>query len=253
MTKDVFIRLATHVGIDNEELREDLCNLYENIHKNIDCAHGHADSYYMADFILRYQSLQGPIVEFGCYQGGLSCKLSYLAGLLGKEYIIFDTFEGLPTDATYRTFNPDASFLGVFKKNQFSCSKEEVKNNLQKYGNIFITKIHDGNIETILPSIDLLPSFVFIDVDIFSTANFIIKNIWDKMTCPALFTHESCLVDYVAAIMKLSFWEENFKQRPPKMGHTYQEENYGLKNADCLNFLVKDDSIKSFADAIKFN
>lgn len=251
MTKDIFINLATGTGIDNREFRTSLCDLYESIQKNVDCAHGHPESYYMADFILRYQDVQGPLVEFGCYQGGMSCKLSYLAGLLGKEYIIFDTFDGLPEDADYRTFNPAAPFLGTFKKHQFSCSKEQVENNLLKYGNIFITKFHKGRIEDTLLNANINPSFVFIDVDIYSTAQFIIKNIWNKMTCPALFTNQSCLVDYMAEIMKPQFWLENLQEKFPKMGHTYQNENYGLKNADCLNFLVKDkEMIHPYAEAV---
>lgn len=252
MNREIFISSATNIGPDTENTRIDLADKFELIQNNISCAHQNADAFYMADFILRYQQADGPIVEFGCFQGGMSCKLSLVAGLVGKKYMIFDTFCGLPEDATYQSFEPDMPFLGEFKKNQFSCSANQVQNNLQTYGNLYITQIIEGEIESTLPKNLVNPSFVFIDVDLYPTAKFIIEHIWSKLTSPALFTHESCLIDYVAAIMNLDFWKSHANSLPPKLGHYYQNAEYGLIGAGCLNCLVKDvELFENYAQVLK--
>jgi hypothetical protein len=251
MTPDYFINIATNTGIDTIDVRKEICETFADIEKNVECAHQINDSLYMADFILRYQHIEGPLVEFGCFQGGMSCKLSYLAYLLGKKCIIFDSFNGLPQSAVYKTYNPDVKFLGEFYKHQFSCSVEQVKDNLQKYGKFFICSIIEGYVEETLPKTKINPSFVFIDVDIKETAMFIIRNIWNKINCCGIFTHEACLIDYVEGITSEEFWLKEFNQKPPELAGTFQNSNHGFKNADCLNFLVKKEfDFESYKSAI---
>lgn len=240
MLKNDFINFATNIGLDNKEEREKLSEKFEIIQKEVGCAHGLQDSYYMADYILRYQDCPGPIVEFGCYQGGMSCKLSLVAELLNKKYIIFDSFEGLPEDATYKTYEENLHFLGEFKKNMYACSVEQVKNNLQKYGSLLICEFHAGSIEETLLKTNIHPCHVFIDVDLFPTAKFIIKNIWSKITSPALFTHEACLSEYMDAILNKDFWQFKLGANTPALGHTVQNSPYGLTGAMCLDCLIKD-------------
>ncbi len=251
MNREFFISSHTNLGCDTESIRNEIADKFEIIQEKISCAHQNSDAFYMADFILRYANDEGPLVEFGCYQGGMSCKLSILAGMLGKKYYIFDSFTGLPEEVTYLTFDPNLPFLGRFQKYQFACSSSQVINNLQNYGNIYATQIVEGNIHDTLLENAIKPSFIFIDVDLYPTANFIIQNIWEKLSGCALFTHESCLIDYMAAIMNIDFWKDNFDMLPPKLGHYYQNGDFGLKGAECLNCIVKDpDKFKLYADVI---
>lgn len=251
MLIEQFIEAATDIGPDSKVKRHELTCLFETIDKNVKCEHSCADAYYQADYILRNQHVEGPIVEFGAYAGGMSCKLSHVAELINKKYIIFDSFQGLPKDAEYECYDPNMSFLGKFKKNQFSCSLTEVQINLQKYGMFFLCEFVDGMIEDTLPKKNITPSHVFIDVDIVETAKFIIENIYGQMNCNTLFTHEACLSTYMNEIMSESWWKETIKHPRPVFGNEVQGNPYGMINSGCLNCLSRPGTDQDFLKLLK--
>lgn len=251
MYADQFISAATNIGRDSSDRRKELVVLFDNIEKGVKCEHCTADAYYQADYILRNQHIDGPVVEFGAYAGGMACKLSHVAEMVNKKYVIFDSFTGLPKDVEYEPYDKNMKFLGQFKKNQFSCSINELHNNLQKYGMFFLCEFVDGLIEDTLPHKDIKPSHVFIDVDIVETAKFIIENIYDKLTCGTLFTHEACLTTYMDALMDENWWKDVMKKPKPIFGHETQGNPYGLINSGCLNFLTKHGSDQDFLKLVK--
>lgn len=238
MLTEQFINAATNIGADTEFQRSRLVMLFETIDKNVKCEHSPAEAYYQADYILRKQHIQGPIVEFGCYAGGMSCKLSHVAEIVDKKLILFDSFQGLPKDAIYQPYEKNLAFLGQFKKNQFSCSLVQAQINLQKYGMFFLCEFVEGIIEETLPAKNINPAHVFIDVDIIETAKFIIENIYNKTNCKTIFTHEACLVDYVDAITDDGWWEETIKKPKPVRGSQVQGNLFGLLNGGCLDCLT---------------
>jgi hypothetical protein len=240
MNREDFINSASEIEVDNKETRIVLANLFEEIQNKVECAHGLADSYYLADHILKSQHVDGPIIEFGCFNGGMSCKLSHVAKLVNKQYFIFDSFTGLPHEAEYKTFDINRPFLGKFHKNQFTCSVENVIENLLLHGRLDACVVKKGLIENTLVNFQEKPSTVFIDVDLIETALFIIENIWDKLQGTRLYTHEACLIDYMDAILDESWWNKTFNRIPPACGVARTRENFGLTDADCLNYLIKE-------------
>src|SRR5699024_10735523 len=42
-------------------------------------------------------SVPGAVVECGCWQGGSTTNLSLICDIVGRQLIVYDTFEGLPT------------------------------------------------------------------------------------------------------------------------------------------------------------
>jgi hypothetical protein len=116
MTEYDFILKSTGSGVDTMENRTKLAMKFSNIRKNVGGAHCDPDPLYMADYLLSNQNLSGPFIEFGCYEGGMSCKLSLVCKLLNKSYVIFDTFSGIPANAEYETYDKDFSHLGRFFK-----------------------------------------------------------------------------------------------------------------------------------------
>lgn len=251
MQKEQFIENATGIGLDTNHKRSELVEIFENIDKNIICEHSPSDAYYQAEYILRNQKLEGPIVEFGCYKGGMSCKLSHLAEMLGKKYMMFDSFEGLPFDATYECYDKNLAFLGKFYKNQFSCSLTECQINLQKYGMFFVCEFIAGKIEDTLPNFNIKPSHIFIDVDIIETAKFIIENIYEKKNCKTIFTHEACLIDYVNELTDDGWWKNVIKKPKPIRGTSLQQIPHGLLNAGCLDCYIEPDEDLDFQKIIR--
>ncbi len=243
MNTELFISRFTNYGLDTEEYRKKTAEKFAYIHNNIDCKHDLADAFYIADYILRYKDSPGVIVEFGCYAGGMTAKLSLLASDLGKKYYIFDSFMGLPQTAVYQTYEPAWSHLGNFKQGEFASTLEKTKENIEKYGSVDCCVFVPGWIEINLSGFKEQVMCCFIDVDIIETAKDIIKHVWPKITTFGLFTHEACIKDYMQAVLNPNFWDINFNIEPPKCLSDFVEKPHkfhGLPAALCLDFIIKE-------------
>lgn len=242
MNKEQFISLSTNIKQDTYENRVLLADKFDMVHSNIECYHDIAEAYYMAHHILFNQDLPGQILEFGCYKGGMSCKLSHVAKLVNKNVVIFDSFVGLLESANY-TPQPSMpeTLISNFEQGMFSATMNEVDNNLINYGEYKNCSFASGSIEKLLPLIieANIPSFVTIDVDIVSTCMFIIENLWDKNTSSLVFFHESCIVDMLNSVSDNNFWLNNFGISTPVLGHNHYGTDFSLPNTSCLNFIAK--------------
>lgn len=235
MTEDEFTSLATGSGPDKKHIRESLASYFHTVQKTLPCAHYVYDALYISHHILKYHHIPGDIAEFGCFEGGMSAKLAKVAQLTGKKYYIFDSFKGLPHDATYETYDPELKSLGQFTKNQFSCTRKKLLENLKKFGVQNQCILIEGLIENTLPNNTKPFHTVFIDVDLHETAQFIIKNLWNHIQSTGIFTHEACLKGYMDHILNPTWWQENFQSQPPKT-----QGKPGLHLAGCLDFLQKE-------------
>jgi O-methyltransferase len=248
MNQDEFVKKSTESGVDTAQSRKSLVDHFSAIQNSIECLHEISDSFYIADYILRNQNISGDFLEFGCYRGGMSAKIAKVAQVAKKKYFIFDTFSGLPNDANYATYNPDWEKLGLFTKNQFACPLENVKANLERFGVAEHCELISGLIEETLPrfledKIEVLSCFI--DVDIYETAQFIIKNLWNKIRGHGIFTHEACLVDYMDNVMSSSWWLRELEVDVPILASSRnkpdpKKQSSGLKNCGCLDFLMKE-------------
>jgi O-methyltransferase len=248
MDEQSFLSKSFEDEIDTKEFRQHIIDEFKTAHANINCAHDLSDSLYMADYILRYKNSTGIMVEFGCFQGGMTAKLSHLAHALNKKYYVFDSFIGLLESATYETYDESYSHLGVFKKGEYASSLENTKSNVEKYGKIDNCVFVPGIIEVSLEEFDEEIMFCFIDVDLIPTAKEIIKKVWNKITTIGLFTHEACIRDYMKEILNSNFWMHNFNSKPPSCLSDYvkkQKKSHGLPLAGCLDFLIKQKSFNN--------
>lgn len=249
MDRPRFLAQTTGLGADTYENRLFLLDKFDFIQgeSGIVCEHSFADAYYMADYILKNQSIPGDLAEFGCFQGGMTIKLSLVAKLVNKKLFVFDTFEGLPESAKYKvysTMNPvkgDGSIGSHFERNQFSYSLQEVKNNVAKHGDVDSCVFIRGKVEDTLPFFHGQLFFAFIDVDLIEPARFIIKEIWNKITGHGIFTHEACIEEYMLKILCKHWWRENFGTYSPSTASQKMQYAYGLYSSHCLNFLFKNE------------
>jgi hypothetical protein len=127
MTEDEFINLATEKGPDKKNIRTSLAGYFHTVQKTLPCAHYVYDALYISHHILKTHHIPGDIAEFGCFEGGMSAKLAKVAQLTGKKYYIFDSFTGLPHEASYETYDPELQSIAEFTKNQYSCSIKKVQ------------------------------------------------------------------------------------------------------------------------------
>jgi hypothetical protein len=239
MKNQDFILRATGFGVDTVENRTILTEKFDNIINNVHGSHCKPDPLYMADYLLMNQNLSGPFIEFGCFQGGMSCKLSLVCKLLNKQYVIFDTFSGIPYDAEYETYDKNFSNMGYFEKNSYSCPIDQVKNNIENFGDISVCSFHVGLIEDTLSGTNYKPSSIFIDVDLVPTARYIIKNIFKNVQGDRIFTHEGCIKGYMDAILDESWWCNELGMEVPEVGLNPVTGLPNLEGSMCLTYIKK--------------
>lgn len=238
LSADQFVRRATDNGVDTAEFRIELVSKCMLPNIKIDCAHSPECVYHIFEGILENQYVDGPIVECGCYAGGMTAKLSYICNMLDKELYVFDSFYGLPYEEDFIQKKENGkTFNGQWIKNLYSVNLDEVKYNVEKYGIIdrcnFIPGLFEDTFKT--KEADIYPSFIFIDVDLVSSMRECILYWWPRLKGNRFYTHESSIITYVDALLDKEWWLENLNEEPPYYAGAY----CGFTHAPALGFLVK--------------
>lgn len=239
MNRDQFISLATNIGPDTAINRESLANSFASITSNVQCAHDDSDAYFIAHQALYQQNNSGPIIEIGCFKGGMTAKLSLVAALIGKQVLIYDTFLGLIENKQY-TPNPELQSPGDIQSNftigMYQASMGEINSVLRTYGNISVCSYLPGDVRETIAFLDITPSTVFIDVDNIELTETLIKYLWNKTTTGIIYFHEACLVE------AQSLYSDSFKNSlggNVQLGHQFFNQSFALTNTNCLNFIAK--------------
>lgn len=118
----------------------------------VDCPHTEHELITIARRILNLgTAVPGVIVEAGAFHGGSTAKLSLVARLCGREFDVFDSFEGMPENAEVH----GKSIYGRehhFPKGSHAVGLEEVRSNVARYGDISRVSFHKGFFDMTLPN-----------------------------------------------------------------------------------------------------
>jgi O-methyltransferase len=122
----------------------------------------------------------GVVIEAGCFQGISSAKFSVAAKAAGKDFYIFDSFEGLPAND-----EPHEKGIGgrplVFNEGDYACSMEQVQANISRFGEIDSCHFVKGWFDDTAPHFDKRISAVYLDVDLVSSTRTCIEYFWPLM------------------------------------------------------------------------
>ena len=172
----------------------------------------------IADEILRSR-VKGDIIEAGVYKGGSTCKLSILAKVTGRKLWARDSFQGLPepSDTDKVHFRSDGK-EEVYHKGDFLGTLNEVKKNLEDYGEPGVVKLVVGWFNETLPKMrNKKFTLVFVDVDLYESIVTCIENLWPPLqTGCKFFTHEARHFLTIKAFSDKTFWRERFGINPPQ-------------------------------------
>src|SRR5688572_9739870 len=120
------------------------------------------------------KDLPGVVVEAGCFKGASTSKFSLAAKIAGREFVVFDSFEGMPPNQEAHSkdiFGQKAAFgAGDYKG-----ALDEVKANITKYGAIEPCRFVKGWFENTLPSFREPVAAAYIDVDLVSSTSTCLK------------------------------------------------------------------------------
>lgn len=153
--------------------------------------------------------VKGAVVECGCWLGGTSTNLSIICDIVGRDLIVYDSFEGLPAPEPRDKANPKAE--GAFRGDL-----EVVQDHVRKYGVIERCQFRKGWFNDTLPNHTEPIVVCFIDVDLRSSMHSCIVNLWPHLVDQGyVFFDEYVHLRNCALFFSERFWREYFDTTPP--------------------------------------
>jgi len=152
----------------------------EKISWNVRCTHqqSHTGSF-ISSFISIPSTKEGCIVEAGCFKGGSAAKFSVAAKLVNRELVVFDSFQGLPENEEPHDRNITGnSIKGWFKGGNYCGTLEEVKSNIEKFGEIDVCTFIKGWFEDTMPNFSNKICAAYLDVDLASSTRTCLKYLY---------------------------------------------------------------------------
>ncbi|MDR0662176.1 MAG: TylF/MycF family methyltransferase, partial [Holosporales bacterium] len=154
------------------------------IHVAVKCAHNPSHALAFCAEILKQSenALHYPeacFVEAGCFKGGSSAKFSLFTACLERDLILFDSFEGLPTNQEeHRTSIEGHSIEGWFEGGNFCGSLEEVQKNISQFGKKEKVQFVPGWFDKTLPDFSRPILGAFLDVDLASSTEICLRHFY---------------------------------------------------------------------------
>ncbi|MFC1730980.1 TylF/MycF/NovP-related O-methyltransferase [candidate division KSB1 bacterium] len=217
--KDEIIKFIKDDSINcDTHFRKNLIKVFKKIHNNVVCAHSPYQFIIMAKYLFNL-SIDGPIVQCGCFKGGSTAKLSVIAQKTNRKLYVFDSFQGLPEpqledEEDLKGFDSEPD--RIFTAGEYKGELEEVKSNIEKYGVIDVCEFIPGFFNDSLPGFNIKPAFVYVDVDYVSSVRDCLKHIWPNLLPGGYwFTHEANALEYIHGMLNTSWWMENLNEAPP--------------------------------------
>lgn len=186
--------------------------LMRRIHRvshRLQCAHDEVEAVAMIRSILDIPaSVDGVIVEAGCFKGGSSAKLSLAAELTGRKLVIFDSFAGIP--ANEETHGPTGHQGPVaFEPGTYAGAFDEVRANIAREGAIDSCEFIKGWFDDTMPHFRRPVAMIFLDVDLASSTRTCLKHLYPLLQpgC-VLYTHDAELMRVQEVFADTPFWRD---------------------------------------------
>lgn len=154
-------------------------------------------------------AVKGAVVECGCWKGGTTTNLSIICDIVGRDLIVYDSFEGLPAPEENDNINPKV-------KGYFRGDLEVVQENVRKNGVIKGCQFRKGWFKDTLPSHTEPIAFCFIDVDLKSSMHDCLVNLWPHLNDDGyVFFDEYTQLYHCAIFFSERFWRDYLDTTPP--------------------------------------
>jgi hypothetical protein len=155
-------------------------------------------------------SVEGVVVECGCFLGGSTANLSLVCEIVGRELVVYDSFEGLPAPT------PDDKYAKDSQTGKLRADLETVKRNVSRYGAIGPCRFRKGWFNETLPGHTEPIVLAFLDVDYQASLDDCVRNLWPHLVEKGyVFIDEFVLTDYCALFWSERYWRTHFDAKPP--------------------------------------
>jgi macrocin-O-methyltransferase TylF-like protien len=154
--------------------------------------------------------VEGAVVECGCWYGGSTANLSLICDIVGRELIVYDSFEGLPPPEQGDQYAKDEA-TGLLK-----AELDDVRENVRRFGAVERCTFRKGWFSDTLPKHTEPIVLMFLDVDWQASLDDCITYLWPHLTDTGyVFIDEFVLTDYCALFWSERYWKERFDRTPP--------------------------------------
>jgi len=201
-------RMAKHFPTFSEQ--KQWLDKLKLIDKNVRSAHNQSHILHFLIEILEIpDTVEGCIVEAGAFKGASTAKISLFAAHKKRKLHVFDSFEGLPlNDEQHDKSTEGHSIKNWFEKGNFSGSLDEVKSNLEKYGNSSVVTYHKGWFEDTMPLFKEKIALIYLDVDLAGSTKTCLINLYPLLQPGGAIVSQDGDFPLVAAVFKDNqFWK----------------------------------------------
>jgi O-methyltransferase len=154
--------------------------------------------------------VEGAVVECGCYLGGSTANLSLACEVVGRELIVYDSFEGLPPPTANDKYAKDEA-TGFLR-----AELDAVRENVRRFGAVDRCSFRKGWFSDTLSQHTEAVVLAFLDVDYQASLDDCIRNLWPHLTDRGyVFIDEYVLTDYCALFWSERYWKTHFDTTPP--------------------------------------
>jgi O-methyltransferase len=155
-------------------------------------------------------SVEGVMVEAGCWKGGTTVNLSLIAQAVGRSLIVYDSFEGLPPPVEGDHW-ASAMAVGAYKG-----ELEEVRANVERYGAIEVCEFRKGWFSDTMGDHTEPIVLTYVDVDFQASFHDCILGLWPHLVDRGyMFIDEYTRLDYCALFFSERYWRTYFDRPPP--------------------------------------
>lgn len=207
----------------NQTEREQIFKSFNQISRQIKCPHNMS---HVMTFVIemmkhsqKYPESNGVFVEAGCFKGGSTAKFSTIAKSLNRKMVIFDSFEGIPSnDEEHQKSIFGYSINNWFKKGAFRGGLEEVQHNVETFGEGSVCEYVKGWFDDTLPDINIDIAGAYIDVDLASSTKTCIKYFYPRLQPGGfLISQDGDFPLVIDVFDDDEFWEQEIGCKKPKI------------------------------------
>jgi O-methyltransferase len=195
--------------------KRQIASRLRSIHEHVPCEHTHAEMIRMVEAILSIRrDVKGCLVEAGCYKGGSTAKLSILAKLLGRQLVVFDSFQGIPENAEAHHHNIFGGTV-TFPKGSYEGGLAEARANVERHGELDCCRFVPGWFDDTMPGFHEPVVAAFVDVDLASSTRTCLQYLYPLLVPGGfLFSHDGHLPLCLEVFNDESLWRSMGVERP---------------------------------------
>ena len=158
----------------------------------------------------------GVVVEAGCFKGGSTAKFSLAVDIVGRNLVVFDSFEGIPENVEPQDKDIFGWKAEVFKKGDYCGTLEEVISNVTRFGKIERCRFIKGWFDDTMPDFKEPISAIYIDVDLASSTRTCLKYLFPLLERGGiLYSQDGHLPLVVDVFSDDDFWSKEVGCKKP--------------------------------------